>query len=183
MRRIRRKVAALGVTLLAAAFAFEAEAAVCTFPKDEAALGTRLLQTELMVAALSCRAESQYNAFVGKFQSDLVPQGLALRAFFARIYGTGAEHELTSFVTALANERSAESLSRWPGYCREAQGLFAEALALEPGHLAEFALAQPFGREHGFAACPVTASAADASPAPAAPGRNFSRPSVLGLGS
>lgn len=164
MRRTRRTLAALALAFTATMPVLEARAFVCTLPRDERALGTRLLQTELMVAALSCQTQSQYNAFVGKFRDELVPQGFALKAFFKRAYGSGAEQRLTSFVTALANERSAASLGQWPGYCAKTGDLFAQTLALKPGELTTFALAQPFSREHGFKACGVTASTSTPEP-------------------
>jgi hypothetical protein len=101
---------------------------------------------------------SQYNAFVRKYESELVPQGLALRAFFKRLYGSKAERELTSFVTAVANQRSAESLPLWRTYCREANELFSQALSLKPGSLAAFATAQKFSDKHSFAVCQMTAA-------------------------
>ena len=135
-----------------------AQAFKCAEPKEETALRTRLLQTELMVAALTCDMKTQYNAFVAKFEPELVPQGLTLRSFFKRLYGSKGENELTSFVTAVANQRSAESLPLWRTYCREAHELFNQTLSLKAGTLTTFAAAQQFSEKHNFAVCQMTAT-------------------------
>ena len=48
--------------------------AVCVSPKDREALSMRLLQTELMVAALSCQRKSDYRAplRIGELPEDIV---------------------------------------------------------------------------------------------------------------
>ena len=40
----------------------------CVSEKDERALNTRVLQTALMVAALSCNEQQRYNAFVTNYR-------------------------------------------------------------------------------------------------------------------
>ena len=72
--------------------------AICVSPKDREALSMRLLQTELMVAALSCQRKSDYNAFIRRFEKELVVHGRNLKRIFKRTYG-GKSRQLESFVT------------------------------------------------------------------------------------
>ena len=125
--------------------------AVCVNAVESAALETRVLQTELMVAALTCDRTASYNAFVHKFQDELVFQGGNLRSFFRRTYTPGAEGRLNRFVTRLANEASNRSLDRGSTYCKVASLMFSAALATRD--LGRFVALQPFVRRHGFARC------------------------------
>ena len=65
----------------------------CTDPVAQTALNTRALQTELMVAALSCGNRIHYNAFVIKYQGDLVKHGRSLQSFFQRKHGAAGRKE------------------------------------------------------------------------------------------
>ena len=47
----------------------------CASERDLAALNTRVLQTELMVAALSCGEKQRYNTFVTTYQTVLTDRG------------------------------------------------------------------------------------------------------------
>ncbi len=149
---------ALTVGALSVAPLGPAKAALCHTPQEEAALSARMLQTEFMIAALSCDQRANYNAFVTKFESELVPLGRALRQMFKRAYGGAAKQELNGFITSLANQASQRSITGWSGYCDNASNLFLEALALEPGALKTFATAQLFTRWHGVEPCSLQAS-------------------------
>ncbi|MGZ9107161.1 MAG: hypothetical protein ACXW3M_15440 [Rhodoplanes sp.] len=91
------------------------------------ALNTRVLQTELMVAALSCDEQQRYNAFVTNYRSHLEAQGASLRAWFGRAYGSASESELNAFVTKLANDASKRSLDA-ASYCASVGALLSEVL-------------------------------------------------------
>ena len=71
----------------------------CTDPVAQTALNTRALQTELMVAALSCGNRIHYNAFVIKYQGDLVKHGRSLQSFFQRKHGAAGRKNLNTFIT------------------------------------------------------------------------------------
>ena len=76
---------AAGVLAVVAALAGgQAIAADCARPQELHALNTRVLQTELMVAALACGYQAGYNRFVGAFRHDLIEQGGTLRATLER---------------------------------------------------------------------------------------------------
>ncbi|MGH8581069.1 MAG: hypothetical protein ACREVK_13465 [Gammaproteobacteria bacterium] len=103
-------------------------AEACAQPHEHTALNTRVLQTELMVAALSCGNRPLYNAFVRKFRDDLVKQGHSLRLFFARHYAGRGEKDLNIFITRLANETSQRSNADRAAFCSHASSLFHQLL-------------------------------------------------------
>lgn len=151
----RRAWRALVGGVSAAMIAGSAVAEVCVNPREEAALAARMLQTELMVAALTCGEQSRYNAIVGKHNRVLTDHGRDLKALFSRVYGKASTSQLTSFVTRLANEASMRSLVRASEYCEAAAALLGEVLDSESHELATLIERQPFREEHGFATCPT----------------------------
>ncbi len=146
------------VTLAAAAVlltAGAAEARICASPSEQAALRARVVQSQLMVAALSCGARPRYNAFVRKFERELVMQGKSLRSFFQRTYGDSATKRLNSFVTSQANKASERSLDVGGAFCSETAGLFDELQGLRPVQFTEFVARQRFAASHGIESCPT----------------------------
>ena len=130
-----------------------AAAAACASSRDMAALNTRVLQTELMVAALTCGHRENYNSFATQFQQTLVKHGKNLRAMFRRTYGGLANKKLNSFVTRLANDASQRSMTLRQGYCEFAEKLFVEAIDT-PSRDFDRLLLKPWLRaRHGFAPC------------------------------
>ena len=83
--------------------------------QEKEAIAFRHLQTELMVAALSCGREtyrSKYNTFVLRYRPALQRNGRTLRTIFKRNYGNGGKRRLDRYVTRLANEASVRSMQR-----------------------------------------------------------------------
>lgn len=149
------------VLLVAAASlasATQTKAGFCTLPDEHSALEARILQIELMVAALTCGEHERYNAFVKKFRRELVERGHTLRHLFQRAYPGADERELNRFVTRLANQASERSLAGWRSYCSKAWWLFSEALATNPQAFEAFLTAHPFNDRHGFESCQKEAS-------------------------
>ena len=66
----------------------------------------RRLQTNLMVAALTCNARADYNAFV---------------------FGKAGDSKLNAFITRLANEASTRSNADRDGFCADAASTFQQA--------------------------------------------------------
>lgn len=87
----------------------------------------RRLQTNLMVAALSCGARDDYNEFVLSHRPSLQKYGKAIRTEFRRRYGKSGDSKLNQFVTRLANEASARSNADRENFCAEATASFQEA--------------------------------------------------------
>ena len=114
-----------------------AEAATkCATVKERTAMRVRVMQTELMVAALSCRAvpgrdfTGQYNAFVQRHGEKLVSNGRVLTSYFQTRYGEGYRKKLAAFITALANDASRRSMNS-ATFCDESVQLFQEVGAVD----------------------------------------------------
>ena len=125
------------------------------------ALRTRVVQTELMVAALTCQQHALYNDFVQKFRGQLAAQGNVLVSYFARSYGAEGTPELDRFVTRLANTVSQDSL-HVENYCRVAEIRFQQVLDLTPNQLPQYAATQPSADSHGVEICQAKAQATSA---------------------
>lgn len=156
MRHGRRTAATIMV--LATLVASQAQAAsVCPIGSGLTARQVRLLQTELMVAALTCRSnaaldlDGKYGSFARKFGPELKQHGDALRAEFK-----GNHSRLDKYVTGVANASSDVSVSD-VRYCDKVVGLFDSVLAVKPGALDDFAAAKAgeFAAAHaaGVAGC------------------------------
>lgn len=112
----------------------------------KAAFHVRALQTELMVAALTCKARAHYNDFAVKFQHVLVRHGRALKSRFHQTHGKSAgEKKLNAYVTALANKTSAKSVSEGDAYCARAMTTFAQLSVLPTEKFTTFAQNLPYG--------------------------------------
>lgn len=108
--------------------------------REQAALDVRYLQTELMVAALSCgRPEfhQHYNVFVAKFGNSLKRHATVMKTYFSRQYGAQGTKQLDSYVTRLANEASLRSMQQ-ASFCEESSTLFQRVTALEVTSLDNF---------------------------------------------
>ena len=135
-----------------------AHAATCASEREQLALQTRVLQSDLMVAALSCQHKESYNTFVRRFTDQLVAHGRELRGYFQRVYGSRGERQLNQFVTRLANDSSQRSLADAGIYCAETDQLFQQVLGLGPRELAGYVRARPASHRTGIQACTLQAS-------------------------
>lgn len=133
----RRVSAAFAVFLMSGtAVAYAAE---CSKPRELTAYHMRQLQTDLMVASLSCRAEDRYNAFIERFNGVLTTNGKLLKKHFKQRFGAQAKAALNDYVTALANMSSIDSISAGANYCAQSQAAFDAVLSLNQGELEGFA--------------------------------------------
>jgi hypothetical protein len=148
-------IPALAAAILAAMPAFAAD---CADTVEQAALQTRAVQTEFMVAALACGQSEYYNAFVIKFQPQLIREGKNLQAYFRRLHGASGTKRLNAFVTQLANLASERSIVDRGLFCGVAKDRMNEALALEAADFPDFMHRQPSLPLPGVTLCP-TASA------------------------
>lgn len=117
--------------------------------REQAALDVRYLQTELMVAALSCgnpAYHKQYNVFVGRFGKSLKTHANVLKSYFNRQYGKQGTKEMDSYVTRLANEASLRSMQQ-ATFCQDSAALFQRVTALQPTSLASFSASIARNRE------------------------------------
>lgn len=115
-------------------------AAECARPADHSALDITALKTQLMVMALTCKADEKYNAFVLKYRPDLVQTDKTLTGFFTRSYGRTAAKQRDDYVTQLANSQSQNGLKQGSLFCDRNIGVFEEVMALRnSGELNDFA--------------------------------------------
>jgi hypothetical protein len=142
---------------------------MCAAPKDMTALNTRVLQTELMVAALTCGEHEKYNRFVNSYQKVLIDQSGTLRKLFDRTYGSSGTFRLNQFVTRLANDASHNTNYVRDGYCNSAGQLFDEVLSTSPSEF-ETVTGKPWiSQRHGFVPCATKAEGKKQAAAPAKP--------------
>jgi len=153
------RVLLLAALLAGTATIGPAAANVCINAKERALLETRVVQTELMVAALSCSESDRYNAFVNGFKRELRLAHSGLQAFFRRSYQGRADRELNKFLTRLANESSLRSLEDRPAFCEQADGMFEALSNLERDKAFTSAVSdQSVAVLHGYEVCDGTPS-------------------------
>ncbi len=143
----------LGMATIGSPSMASAKAAFCAKSQELAALEARVLQTELMVGALTCGQSQRYNAFVNTYKGDLVRYGETICSLFKRAYGGGGKRKLNKFVTKLANDSSQRSNAARQGYCVLAAQLFDEASSTPTKTIIEL-VDKPWIRSmHGFRPC------------------------------
>lgn len=131
----------------------QAAAPHCVSDRDLDALNMRVLQTELMVAALSCDQRTQYNNFVTSNRDTLAERGRVLQAFFNRTHGARGEFQLNSFITKIANDTSKDVRSKGDEYCVFTEQLFDEVAAVPSSDLSRVARKSWIIQRHGYQPC------------------------------
>lgn len=167
MPRERGRAWALGTVAAATVMLFSlsegtAFARSCASEGDYAALSLRVLQSDLMVAGLRCRAYGKYNDFVQKFGPELQANGGVLKKFFTSQYGGGGITQLDMMVTRLANDSSNRAGVDTHSYCDQIGGMFDEALSVDKKQLTSYAVGRPQAGTHGFKRCSTVKLAEDA---------------------
>lgn len=152
---------ALALTPVARAYAQS-----CYTPSETTAVEVRMLQSELMVAALACRDSNpelgmiaEYNDFMHRLGDRLVKESKILQAHFRRTYGAAGISRFAAFETALANDASKRSMVS-AGYCQEAATLFRDVAQVQHGNLDQFAAARAMELGLPVKTCTATATAA-----------------------
>ena len=148
--------------------------AACKPTAEQASIGIRALQTELMVAGLKCSAE-QWNSFTRQFKTTIKSNADRLQSLFHKTYGKAGATRMNAFVTQLANDASQRSNSAAEvDYCRQQDELFRKVLALTASELEQFSASRSIAVPTPVALCvpdtgsPATTTlAADQRPAPA----------------
>jgi hypothetical protein len=148
----------------------------CGPTPDQASIGMRALQTDLMVAGLKCSAD-QWNTFTAKFKAVIKQDADRLQKVFNKTYGKSGPNEMNSFVTQLANDASQRSNAFTEAdYCKQQDVLYNKVLALTAAELEKFsakrkvAVVQPVKLCEPDAEPPVTTTAAAGAPTTTTPG-------------
>jgi hypothetical protein len=112
-------LAAVAVCAISVTVGIGASAAAtqCVRSEEKKALEVRALQTDMMVAALSCNATREYNEFVTRFKSALNSHTHTLNGMFSRLYGRAADREYLRYTTSLANQASLASATDAGEFC------------------------------------------------------------------
>ena len=124
-----------------------APAPKCVKDKVLSAFQMRMLQTELVVGALSCKLTPRYNEFVTSYRSDLMVAHRALLKYFGR------ESRLEDYKSKTANESSQRSLANITEFCLYSSALYDKLLGPEKPKLVEFAMVEPAANRHGQDVC------------------------------
>lgn len=120
----------LAAGLAAAVVATPVLAQSCLQPTERTAMEVRALQSQLMVAALSCNQTDQYNAFVTRNQRDLSDAYKSVTAHFKRVHGNvQGQRQLDNYITQLANAQSQDGIGQGSTFCQNVAPLFKQALA------------------------------------------------------
>lgn len=114
--------------------------AACIQPNDREALDVAGLKTQLMVVTLTCKTDTQYNAFINKFKPELNAEERISHNYFAHTYGRAGQKRQDEYVTQLANTKSDAGLRQGNRFCAHNEAIFDEVLALRNGkELEEYA--------------------------------------------
>jgi uncharacterized protein YccT (UPF0319 family) len=126
----------------------------CLSNSEVGALDMRALQSSLMVAALSCDQQDDYNRFMRLYQQDLTSGGDIITTYFKRQYGSGYKAALNNFITTMANKATTLSMNTHPdSYCRHTKQTFATLLSLKKEGVARFAAGSEYSSLHGLKSC------------------------------
>ena len=102
----------------------------CLPPQERAAIEVAALRSELMVLATGCHDDDGYNAFIRKFQPELMGNEQAISEIFKKKYGRRGQQEHDQFVTDLANAESSASMRLGTDFCAHNGMIVQEVLSL-----------------------------------------------------
>ncbi len=108
--------------------------AACVSPADREALDVAGLKTALMVQTLTCKNDTQYNAFISKFKPELTADERVANGYFSRNYGRASQKRHDEYMTQLANSKADASQRDGSRYCAHNEEIFSEVLALQNGN-------------------------------------------------
>jgi hypothetical protein len=162
MRRLLSSLAALSLLTVQQA---QAELQ-CLPPQERDAVEVAALRSELMVLATGCHDDNGYNAFIRKFQAELMSNEKAIGEIFQHKYGRRGQQEHDQFTTDLANAESSAGMHLGTDFCDHNGMIVQEVLALRSSNeLASYAA----GKDLVPASLPVCSVMG--APPPAAPRR------------
>ncbi len=150
-----KKGSALLAGIMAASIAGPAVAQSCMRPAEHTAFNLRTLQSQLMVAALACNGDAEYNNFVRRFQGDLAGAYREIQGYFRRTAGGSHQRALDGFITTLANSHSEDGIRQGSNFCANVTPLFRVAMSqTSAASLAELAVERNLVNPHTASTCP-----------------------------
>ena len=166
MKALLVGVLAIGLAATPALAKKKPAAPACVKDKVLVSLEMRMLQTELVVGALSCQMSPRYNDFVNAYKPDLMTAHRTLLKWFGR------ESKMEDYKSKTANEVSQRSLANITEFCSYTGALYDKLLGPTKVSLETFVATEPVAAHHDFEVCGspslVTASMAptDGRPIP-----------------
>lgn len=152
--------ASLLYCVLCAMLAGAPAAFACATPQEAQMFDVAGLKSELMVTAISCNADSQYNAFVTRFRPELLADDHELGAYFRHKYGRAGQAAHDSYTTNIANKMSEKGVAQGTEFCRRHLALFSEVLGLKDvSELRLFAVSRGYLEPVAPARCRMAGSA------------------------
>lgn len=118
------------ICLVSFLFAGAPVAFACTSPREAQMFDVAGLKSELMVTAIACNADSEYNAFVRRFRTELLADDQQLDAYFRARYGRSSQAAHDAYTTNIANKMSETGVSQGTDFCLRHIALFSEVLRL-----------------------------------------------------
>jgi hypothetical protein len=129
-------------------------AAQCMQAAEKAAFNVRALQSQLMMAALTCGQQDEYNMFVQRHQRTLSDAHQRIASHFGRMYGSAGEEQLDRYITDLANAQSQDGMRQGSSFCHHMKPFFQEAMALRDAReITRFTTEKNVTNPYSFAAC------------------------------
>jgi hypothetical protein len=89
------------------------------------------LKSALMVGALSCQQQAQYDAFMTVYQPHVLDAQHQLDAYFRRIGGHYGQTKEDAFVTLLANNQTMGGIGQGQVFCLNNDAEFKQVMALK----------------------------------------------------
>jgi hypothetical protein len=112
----------------------------CLQPVERTALNVKMLQSDLMVAALSCRDvpgfdyRGAYNVFMQRNGQAISRQISTLQGYFRATYGGQWQNQFDQFVAGIANEASRQSMAN-VAFCTDSARVLSWANQIAPESL------------------------------------------------
>jgi hypothetical protein len=129
-------------------------AQTCLQPAEKTHFDVRALQSQLMVVAISCEMQDDYNRFVTKFQPQLATAYRGVAGHFRRTAGGSHQRQLDQYITNLANGQSQVGISQGSFFCRNQGPLFQQALAASNvGELAQLSVQREVPQTYAAGVC------------------------------
>lgn len=135
-----------------------AKGKTCVTTQEMAALDGRVLESDLLVAALSCGQSEPYNTFMQKFRAAMTDRAKTVQSMFQRVYGKNSRREFDAFVTRLGNDSAMRSIQMQLAFCQLTADVFEQGEVTPASDYDVLPSKPEFAGRHGFPACKTTAS-------------------------
>jgi hypothetical protein len=105
-------------------------APACEFEADRTAFDIEGLKSQLMLTALACKKQDQYNAFMSRYKPAVASAEAGLASYFKRSYGRQGQTQYDAYITNLADEQEKDGLKSGTAYCDNLNVMFDEVMSL-----------------------------------------------------